>query len=245
MALGSICGLSGFLGLLQIVLDSFALGDVLNDRLELQRTAVVLEEPPDGVLLPDDFAFSTHHAIIERDRRLLLRQRIEIAERNLVILSAQVRQEVGAQEVFAGCSMESAEGGVDKRERPVRREAANKVGLVFDHGAITPLAGGGGLQSAAAFQGRGCEQHIGHRQDANITANQHEAVALRVGEERSSPSEQGIDAKRRDQQCAGGGAALAKAEGSPDQEREGQISERVVLNSIDKPGVKRNERSSD
>ena len=43
LAFGSIGTLCGILGLLQIVLDSFALRNVLDNRLELERAAVSIK----------------------------------------------------------------------------------------------------------------------------------------------------------------------------------------------------------
>src|SRR6266404_7057876 len=141
--------------------------------------------------------------------------------------------------------MESAEGPVGKSKRAVRREAADQVRLVFDHGAIALLAFGGGLLSDPAFRGGGGEQHVGHCQDTNVAADEHETLVFGVGEERSAAFKKRIDAEGCDQQGAGGGASLAEAKRGPDQEREGQISERVILDAIYEPRVEGNECSGD
>src|SRR5882724_11786364 len=141
--------------------------------------------------------------------------------------------------------MESAEGAVGKGKRAVRREAADQVRLVFDHGAIALLAFGGGLLSNPAFRRCGGEQHVGHCKDTNVAADEHKALMFGVGEEWAAAFEERIDAEGCDQQGASSGAARAEAERGPHQEGKGQISEWVILDAIYEPGVEGNERSGD
>ena len=131
--------------------------------------------------------------------------------------------------------MESAEGAVDNGERAIGCETADHVGLVFNHGAIAFFTLRSGLQGAAAFGGGSGEEHIGHRQDANVAADEHEAFVFRICEEGPASFDQRIDAQGGNHQSPGGGAALAEAKGGPDQEREGQVSQWIALDAIDEP----------
>ena len=134
--------------------------------------------------------------------------------------------------------MEETIGPVDKGERPVGFEPANRVRLVLHHRPQALLTFRHRPLRLPALGGRRGEEHVRDGQDPDIASDQHQAVPFMAGDERSAAAQQGIDGQRRNQQRARGGPALAKPQGAPHQKREGQVSEREVLNPVNKPGMK-------
>src|ERR1051325_1691736 len=103
-----------FFRLLKIVFDPFAIRDVLDNSLELERASIWIEQPPDSMLLPENFAFTILDAIIKGRGRFFFWQGIEVTQRDLIILAGpQAGQEVGAEQFLARLSIKTAEGAIN------------------------------------------------------------------------------------------------------------------------------------
>ena len=71
--------------------------------------------------------------------------------------------------------MKPAIGLVDKNQCAVGQEAADQIGLVFDHAAVTFLAFRGVAHGHFAFDGRAGQEKIADRHHADVTADEHQA----------------------------------------------------------------------
>ena len=122
------------------LLAPFAMSDVLDDGLELERLAVFAKEAADAVLLPHGQAVEPDDAVVERDDRLLRGQGFEPTQGDGEVFHRQGLQEIGAEQFIFGFAVKAAVGAVDEGEGAVGLEPANQIGLVFHNRAQAFLA---------------------------------------------------------------------------------------------------------
>src|ERR1035438_8750894 len=138
---------AGAQGLLRL----FAMSDVLNDCLELQRLASFPKEAAHAVLLPyhqtvdpsypvvegpcprsnrsSPSTVDPSYPVVEGDDRLLRGQGLKPAQGDREILHRQVLQEISSQQIFSGLAVKLAVGSVGEGEGPVGLEPADQIGL--------------------------------------------------------------------------------------------------------------------
>src|ERR1035438_7945901 len=92
---------AGAQGLLRL----FAMSDVLNDCLELQRLASFPKEAAHAVLLPYHQTVDPSYPVVEGDDRLLRGQGLKPAQGDREILHRQVLQEISSQQIFSGLAV--------------------------------------------------------------------------------------------------------------------------------------------
>ena len=79
---------------------------------------------------------------------------------------------------------------IHKREQAVRLEPADQIRLVLHHRAKPFFTFRHRAFGGAAFGGGGGQQHVGDRQNPDVTAHQHQTVLLGIRHERSDAAEQ-------------------------------------------------------
>ncbi len=208
-----LAGAQGLLGL-------FTLRDVLDHGLKLPRLALFPEQAPDAVFMPHLQLVRSVQTMVERNHRFRRRQRIDVAQWHGGILFGKGLKKIGANQFFAAFAVKMTEGFVDQREQAVGLEPADQIRLVLHHRAKPFFTFRHRAFGGSAFGGGGGQQHIGDRHNSNVTADQHQAVRLGMGHERTGAAHQRINRQRRHQQGAGGAPRAGQSAVNPRRERE-------------------------
>ena len=115
------------------------LADVAAARLQLELAAALVEHGVVHPLRPAHLAVRPDHAVLDRDHGARRRQRGDERRDTRQVVRVHARRE-GARPSVARQAEEGAVGGVREGERAVLEEAADHVGLPFDHRAVASLA---------------------------------------------------------------------------------------------------------
>ena len=138
-----------------LVLGTLALGNVATDRLVLDDPALVVEEAAVAPLLPAELAVRTQDLVLRGCDRALGRNGRKECPRGPVPIQRDEVPEGAAEKLPPRALEVPAVGVVDERVRPVGKEPAYQLGLVFDDRAITGLAESQRLLLAAPFLNEG------------------------------------------------------------------------------------------
>ena len=228
------------LGLLQGQFRLLARRDVLDDGLKLKIFPAIPGKPPEVALLPFDVVVGGHGAAVKSPGRPVVRQSGQFFAQRRRLTGRQLLEKIRAEQLRFRLGVKLAEGRVHKGNFAVRQKAADQIRLLGQHGAQPAFVLHQAEARAPALGGEGGEQQVGRRHDAKIAADQLELRRIVVGQ--PVPLEQEIKSHGRHHQRAGGRPARAEPESAPQQERHGQVGQQEIVEAIDKPRRKGDQR---
>ena len=137
--------------------------------------------------------------------------------------------------------MKAAERIIHEGQFTIRLKVTDQVCLIIHHGPEPPFTFGDRAFRSPAFGGGGGEEQIGLGQDPHITPDEHQAFLFSVGDKGAFAAKKRIKCQRRDQECSGSCSPWPKPQRAPHQERERQVSQRIVLDAVNEPGIEGNQ----
>ena len=230
-----------FLALLDQLLGTLAVGDVVADGLEFDDAAPLVEEPAFGPLHPAHLAPRTGHLVLGRRDGVLGRDGGQERLRDRALVRGQL-PELLPDQLFGRALEVATIRGVDERVRAVGQEAADEIGLIFDHRAVLLLAATQARRRLRVLPYQRRQQHQRDGDEEEESLQRDDDLGDRADGERAATGSRAQQRHQHDDQQVQAQRAGAEANRRPQQERQRHDDQPLMRRVARLPGEEHRQR---